>query len=133
MVNTERDCRIRKTDVIIPAFALILSAALILFILPAFADSSKGGTVVVYVDGEVYGSFSLSEDLDTVISGARGLNNHLIISKGEAYIADALCHDKICVHQGKIRYKGETIVFLPNKVVVEIKENEEGALDAVTR
>ena len=133
MAFTDKDCRFRKTDVIVPLFALILSAALVFIMFPASAGSKSGGTVKVTVDGEVYAEYPLSGETDTIIPGARGLNNHLIIKDGEAYIADALCHDKICVHQGKISHRGETIVCLPNKVVIEIEGNEEGALDAVTR
>lgn len=36
------------------------------------------------------------------------------------YMADANCTDLLCVQQGEITQVGETIVCLPNRVLVEI-------------
>ena len=36
------------------------------------------------------------------------------------YMSDATCKNKICVNTGKISKKGESIVCLPNKTIVEI-------------
>jgi len=47
--------------------------------------------------------------------------NVLVIENGEASIKSATCPDKICVSHRKISKSGETIVCLPNKVVVEIE------------
>ena len=45
---------------------------------------------------------------------------------------DANCPDKICEGHNKISYKGETIVCLPHKVVIEIVADEATyELDAV--
>jgi hypothetical protein len=60
------------------------------------------------------------------------MNNRLVIKDSEADILSADCPDKVCVHERKIRYAGETLVCLPNKVVVEI-EGERGELDAVSK
>ena len=45
---------------------------------------------------------------------------------------DATCPDHICVNQKEISKTGETIVCLPNKVIVEIKGADSSELDAVT-
>ena len=45
---------------------------------------------------------------------------------------DANCPDKICEGHQKISYKGETIVCLPHKVVIEIvTDDSENELDVV--
>jgi hypothetical protein len=46
-------------------------------------------------------------------------------------IAQAPCRDKICVRQGWIEKPGETIVCIPNEIIIDIKGI--GPLDAVTR
>ena len=42
------------------------------------------------------------------------------------------CPDQICVRQKAISKEGESIICLPNKVVVSIVGGEEKELDAVT-
>ena len=124
--------RFRKTDFLIPAAGLVVAAAvLICSYFPVFG-TAKGNTAVVYVDGEEYGRYPLSQDTDIIIPGKNGLNNELVIKNGEADIVDALCPDKICVHERKISRAGETLVCLPNRVVVEI-EGERDEIDAVAR
>jgi len=44
----------------------------------------------------------------------------LVINKGEVYMESADCPNQICVHHSRISRKGETIVCLPNRVVIEI-------------
>lgn len=45
-------------------------------------------------------------------------------------LAEADCPDQICVHQGYVSRIGETIVCLPNKLVIEVKgESGEDYID----
>lgn len=46
----------------------------------------------------------------------------LVISDGKADMESADCPNQICVHHGAISHTGETIVCLPNRVVIEIVE-----------
>ena len=137
MYGAERLCKygsmleFRKTDLLIPLTGIV--AALLIFgfyYLSAFGGT--GNTAVVYVDGKEFGRFPLSEDTEVIIPGVRGFNNHLVIRDGKADITEAFCPDKICVHERSINKAGETLVCLPNKVVVEI-EGERGGIDAVSR
>ena len=44
------------------------------------------------------------------------------------------CPDQLCIHQGPIHIQGETIVCLPNRVVVEITGNDaEEQLDGIVQ
>ena len=77
--------------------------------------------VLVQVDGEEIQSFSLSKSTTYEINGTEG-TNLLHIENGSAWLEDADCPDQICVNTGKIKYAGQSIICLPHKVVVEIKE-----------
>ena len=44
----------------------------------------------------------------------------LIISGGKADMESADCPNQICVHHSAISHTGETIVCLPNRVVIEV-------------
>ena len=82
----------------------------------------------VTIDGEVFGSWPLSEDRTVEI----GDGNRLVIEDGKADMVWADCPDKLCVNQKAISREGESIICLPNKVVVSIVGGEEREVDAVT-
>ena len=46
--------------------------------------------------------------------------NVIRVEGGVVFMHSASCRDQICVRQGEISKKGQTIICLPNKVVVEI-------------
>lgn len=74
----------------------------------------------VQIDGQVVATYDLSQPLDTIIEGADGGTNHLIIQDGAAWISEASCPDKVCVHQGKIQLNGQIIVCLPNRMTAQV-------------
>ena len=46
---------------------------------------------------------------------------------------EADCPDQLCVHQKAISKDRETIVCLPNKVVVEVKSKTESEFDSIAK
>ncbi|MGX8703882.1 MAG: NusG domain II-containing protein, partial [bacterium] len=111
----------------------------LLFLLAMFFLRRGGTQVVVYREGKRTESFSLSEDRVFEIVSANG-TNLLTVKDGEAYLANADCPDLLCVHMGKIRYDGQTIVCLPHKIVVAIEDGKKerlpesgGEVDIVAR
>ncbi|SKB64619.1 hypothetical protein SAMN06296386_103145 [Lachnospiraceae bacterium] len=118
----------KKADWLIPAAAVMTAVLWYAFL---FINSTDGSEVRVLVDGKEYAVYSLESEVDTVIPGVHGMNNHLVIHDGYADITEAGCPDALCVHQKAISKKGETIVCLPNKVVIEITGGEKGEYDAV--
>lgn len=118
----------KRNDIILVAIILVIAAAGLLYMNIA----KKGGDrVVIKVDGKVYKELPLDKDATIEIEGVRGGKNELVIKDGHANIADANCPDKLCVHQREIEYNGETIVCLPNKVIVEIESAKKSEVDAV--
>ena len=95
--------------------ALLLAGFLSLLFVDLFA--SEGSNVIVTVDGELYGEYSLYFDAVYEI----GEGNRLVIEGGVAYMSHADCPDKTCVNMGKISRVGEKIICLPNRVAVEIR------------
>ncbi|MDY4954434.1 MAG: NusG domain II-containing protein [Candidatus Onthomonas sp.] len=89
-------------------------------------------TVVVKVGGMLRASYSLMEDRVVTITGVGGGTNELHIEAGTVYLTEATCPDHLCVRQGVIRRAGESIVCLPNQVVVELRSEQEAELDGVT-
>ena len=79
---------------------------------------TQSAEVRVTVNGSVYATYPLDENRTVRIGDDRNYNI-LVIKDGEAWISEASCPDKVCVKKGKIRYDGQSIICLPNKLVVE--------------
>ena len=77
----------------------------------------EGASVIVEIDGTVAGEYPLSVNGEFVLNGG---TNVLTIENGTARISDSSCPDHICENKGKIKYVGQTIVCLPNKLTVTV-------------
>lgn len=120
-----------KNDVLFIA-ALLIVCAVGMFYLFVLRDS--GDTVKVTVDGELYGIYSLSDNIqEDIVTGKDVSNlNRFVILDGKVYMEDASCPDGICVAHRPIFREGESIVCLPNKVVITVfTEKETEAPDIV--
>lgn len=117
--------KIRNDLILVAALLVIAAAGFILM------NSFKqvGDWAVVTVDGVETARFPLRADTGYAIQVGEG-GNILLISDGKAMISDATCPDLICVHHRPISNVGETIVCLPNKVVISIEKSVESGLDA---
>ena len=104
----------KKRDIIL--IASILAVAIALFLIVELTKE-EGAGVTVKVDGVKVAEYSLSADGTYPLTGG---TNILVIENGKAYLSDANCPDKLCVHQGKISMTGETITCLPNKLTVSV-------------
>ena len=111
--------------------AVLLAVGALLFFIFRISRA-EGGTAVVRVGGEEYGSYDLHTDQEIEIRGKNGGTNLLRISGGKASVVQASCPDLLCVHRGTVNRQGESIICLPNEVVVEISSaEEEAAYDAL--
>lgn len=110
----------RRDFILLAAFGILAVAGLLWFLL---AYRTGGAFVEVTVDGERFGVYPLGEDMEIPIDSGTG-RNLLVISDGKADMVEASCPDKLCVRQAAISEAGETIVCLPNKVVVTVLEED---------
>lgn len=102
--------------------ALLLLFAAVLFFM-YFRKGEEGAGVIVRVDGVEAARYSLSDSGRYALNGG---TNILVIENGVAYMLEADCPDHICVSQGKIRYTGQCITCLPNKLTVTVYGTEDG-------
>ena len=117
--NKNTSKRHLRNDIVLIGIVLLIAIVGMIYL---FNFRAVGDTVKVTVDGKVQGVYSLSEDtvLD-IISGENNKQlNRLIIKGGKAYIETATCPDGICADHRPIHRDGESIVCLPNKVVISV-------------
>lgn len=112
-----------RNDIIL-VVGVLLVAAIGLIYLQFFR--SEGDTVTVTVDGVQYGVYALAEDrVHDIYTGQQNEHhNCLVIRDGEAFMEHASCPDGICVAHKPIFRDGESIVCLPNRVVVTVNTDE---------
>lgn len=118
---------LKKKDWIL--IGIILCVAALTILVYTFIGGAGANRVVIKIEGEIEGIYSLSEDREVEINGGTNL---LRIKGGEASMIEADCPDKLCVHQKPVSLNHESIICLPNKVVVEVESGGNREFDAVT-
>ncbi len=118
----------KRNDFILIGIILAAAAAILLY---RNATKEKGDMVVIKVGGEIYKELPLNQDATIEITGVNGGKNLLVIKDGYADIIEATCPDKLCVKQRHIRYNRESLVCLPNQVIVEIHSETENEVDVI--
>ena len=114
--------------------AVALGAGLTLYFVVKPLLSVSGSEFRILVDGETYGEYSLDEDqeIEVVVDGK--VTNIVTVKDKKADMTDADCPDKLCVMQKAISNENESIICLPNKVVVEVTKSEEKSeYDSIAR
>ena len=115
---------LRKTDIVLIA-GFIIFAVMFYFIFDL--NSRTGDTVVIKLNGKIYEEISLNKpdavrDIE-IYSDDGTLLNIVSIKEGrKALMTYANCPDKLCTHQ-KLIYENDLIICLPNRVTVEIINN----------
>ena len=123
--------RIGKKDFIL--ILVLLTGGLLVLGISRFYFGKQGDSVVVTVDGSTYGTYSLAknQEIEITIQGIH--TNTLSIQDGYAKMTYGDCPDKLCVHQKRISKSNETIICLPNKVVVLVDSEKESQFDSMVR
>lgn len=129
--------RFGRNDIILISVIVIISVTLLLvwklvYLKGQNPDSDAG--VRATVDGKVYGTYPLSKDDTIEIKNVDGdVTNTLVIKDGVADVTAADCPDHLCVKQKAISKEGESIICLPNKVVVTVKSDTKSDIDSISK
>ena len=125
---TQKNGRKIKNDIILVS---VVIGVILLAILGILLFRKSGNTVKVTVDGKTFGEYSLNVDRTVEIKSEFG-SNLLVIKDGKAYVEQASCPDGICSSHRPISYDGESIICLPNKVVVLIDDQNTNQPDIIS-
>lgn len=121
----------RKNDIILIAVIIAL-AALIFILINSF--SSKGNNVIIEQDAKQIAILDLNKNQEyKIYDKSRNICNIVLISDGLASMKYANCKDKICVNHNKISKNNESIICLPNKVIVTVVSDKDSNVDEVAR
>jgi hypothetical protein len=92
----------------------------------------EGGVAIVQSDDRVEGEFPLGEARLIHVQGPLG-ETEVAIEDGAARIVASPCARKVCVRMGAARRAGQTLVCVPNRVIVRIEGDRAGGeeIDAI--
>ena len=100
-------------DILLALVILGLSIGSLAWVKTTNSEGDK--KAIIYRDSEVLQEILLIESKKVQIN-----NMEFIIDKGRIKVSQSDCPHKICAHTGFISNPGQTIVCVPNKVLVEI-------------
>ena len=116
---------LRKADILLFFSFLALAALIAALPLVRASGNDENEKVRIISDGELVGIYPLEKDIEVEVNHDGHLNIVSIKDK-KVHMKYSNCRNQICVHTGEIRRPGDTIVCLPNYVIVEITGSEEG-------
>ena len=122
---------IKKADIVLFILILIFGLAVSWW---SLTTNISGDKAIVTVDGDLYGTYSLLEDQIIEVVQADGHTNYITIKDGTVSMAYSTCKNQVCVNAGAISETKDSIVCLPNKVMIEIQGSKPkgGGADVIT-
>lgn len=144
---------IRKADIILLIALVALGLAATAFLSRAGSASSADARVVIKSGGEIFASYPLNKDVEIEVPAPPGVDydspvghplneddesthykyyNLVHIKGGKVSVSAASCKNQVCVRHGSISKSGESIVCLPNRLIVTIEDKSGGDYDSIT-
>ncbi|MGE5311813.1 MAG: NusG domain II-containing protein [Nitrospirota bacterium] len=123
--------RLTLVDVIAIVLLLLLSTSVILHNkLGSNLPWARVAEASIFRDGELlFQHLKLDKDQEVVLSNGAMV---VEVKDGRVRVKDSDCPRRICLHTGWIQHPGETIVCVPNKIVIEIEASGSApSVDAV--
>lgn len=118
---------LRKKDLVL--IIIILAVAGLCLLLHAIIGEKSADYITIKVNGKIEGVYSLADDQEIELNNG---SNVLKINNGEADMISADCPDQLCVKQKAISKNKESIICLPNKIIVEVDSHQNSQYDAVS-
>lgn len=122
--------RFKKGDLII---VVILAAAVIAWLgINKLGDSKTETQAIIETNGSIYKTVSIKPGMEQEkIHIELGNEKHIdiVVDENGAFVEDVVCPDKICQKTGVVNKVGQSIVCLPNKVVVYIEGEAEAEIE----
>lgn len=121
-----------KFDIILIVLIFIVTISFNFLFATYNKVSDENATVVVYFGDNIYKKLPLNVDDEVAIKTDLG-ENIFKIHDGYVDMIDASCKDKYCIHEESIHYNNQTIVCLPNKIILSIVSSDESEIDTIAR
>ncbi len=98
-------------DLLLIGGLVIISAVCLLFFF-----NSNAQTVKITQNGEILAELPIGENREFTIENCLTVK----IENGKVWVHSSACPDLVCENSGKISASGQSIICLPNKIIVEL-------------
>lgn len=115
------------------AVLVLLLAGLVFFAFYGRGGSNGPLTATITLDSETIGVYDLATVKDELLLTPEGLPYPLTIrlTADGAEVTESSCPSLDCQHTGHIDRSGESIICLPNKLVIRLSGGSDDGVDAV--
>ena len=120
---------LKKRDIIL--IISLLLVGIIALVIWHFVYSDDGKYVTIEQRDNLIGIYPLNVDKEIEIEHRGEVVNKIVIEDGYCYMEEAECPDHLCIKQGKVNKSGQTIVCLPNRVVVTVVDSNDSNYDSI--
>ena len=120
---------LKKRDIILIVSLLVVG--IIALVIWHFIYSVDGKYVTIEQRDNLIGIYPLNVDKEIEIEHRGEVVNKIVIEDGYCYMEEAECPDHLCIKQGKVNKSGQTIVCLPNRVIVTVVDSNNSDYDSV--
>lgn len=127
---------LKKLDIIIVAVLLVLSIMPSVYLM-LFKSNNESSNIVIKIDGELTKSIPLKNENESNIHEFNFNSNigYIEVKNGRVRMLEMdkeVCPEGICSDTGWIENSYESIVCLPNRIIVTIEGNKDEVIDAQT-
>lgn len=112
----------KKADFFLILLLLAAGFGISFWFLPS-SKAAEDSMITITVNDTLYGTYPLSQNQELEIQNESGYNK-VLIQGGTVQVEEANCTGQQCVRQGRITSPGQSIVCLPNRVVIQITGGE---------
>jgi len=128
---------VTRGDKTLIAIALIIAIMLggLIWLWKTYAPVVDTTEVVIEVDGKIEKRFFLSDLKAGEQFKIKGILGYSLLEVGgnEVRAVESPCPDKICIGMGWISHPGQSIVCIPNRVVVRIVGTDDYDYDGLSQ
>ena len=121
---------VKKGDVSV-IFAILLTAVIISVCF--FASRGDKLYAEVRLDNKILYSTSLGQGIKKSIPVDCKYGCTVIIDDDRVCVSDSGCNNHLCESTGYISKKGQTIVCVPNRLIIEIKSDKGSGVDVILK
>ncbi len=115
-------------DKILFLFLLIVTGA---SFLAKNISATEGSVLLVELEGAAIYKGSMSENRTVTVKGRFG-EVRIRVEEGRVAVTDAHCPNKVCVRTGWRSLAGESIICVPNRVLVKILGDQSEVVRGIT-
>lgn len=120
-----------KNDLILIFSIIVISLLSVTIIL---ITSKQGNYVTIEQNGTITAVLQINKNQKyNIYNENNEIENTILIENGQVSMIYANCPDKICEKHKAIKNNNESIICLPNKVIVTVTNNLENEVDGVAK